>query len=127
MFDWFHKHEEPERSLLEDINTALQGIQRSLATSITLEMKIMSQITDWAATEQADLAQISSTLDSIVAGISALDTLITNFQNSSGTLSATDQAALDSIQAASAALVTKAQAISVAPPAPPAAPAPTTT
>lgn len=79
----------------------------------------MSKITDWAATEQADLTEISSTLDGIVTGVAALDTLITNFQNSPGTLSAEDQAALDAIKAASAALVTKASGISTTPPAAP--------
>ena len=81
----------------------------------------MSQITDWAATEAADLTTISTTLDAIVAGITALDALITNFQNSPGTLSAADQAVLDGIQAASKALVAKSQAISVTPPVPPSA------
>jgi hypothetical protein len=76
----------------------------------------MSKITDWAATEQADLAAVSTTLDGIVAGIANLDTLITNLQNSPGTLSASDQAALDAIKAASAALVTKSGAIVVTPP-----------
>ena len=80
----------------------------------------MSQVTDWAAKEQADLTAISTTLDGIVTGIAALDTLITNFQNSPGTLSPADQAALDAIQTASDALVTKSQAISVAAPTPPA-------
>lgn len=79
----------------------------------------MSQITDWAVQEQADLTAISNTLDSIVAGVTALDALIEQFQNSPGNLSAEDQAALDSIQAASKALVSKAAAISVAPPSPP--------
>ena len=79
----------------------------------------MSQITDWAAKEQADLDTISVTLDGVVAGIAALDALITVFQNSPGTLSAADQAALDGIQAASKALVTKSAGISVNPPAPP--------
>lgn len=76
----------------------------------------MSQITDWAAKEQADLTDISSTLDGIASGVLALDALIVNFQNSPGTLSAEDQAALDGIVAASAALKTKAAAISVTPP-----------
>ena len=80
------------------------------------ENKIMSAITDWAAKEQADLDTISATLDGIVAGVAALDTLITNLQNSPGTLSAADQAALDAIQAASKTLVTKSGAISTAPP-----------
>ena len=56
------------------------------------------------------------THDTITAGITNLDNLITAFQNSPGTLSAADQAALDGIQAASQALVTKADAVSVVPP-----------
>jgi len=79
--------------------------------------KIMSEITTWAAAEQASLDAISTTLDGIVTGVAALDALITNLQNSPGSLSASDQAALDAIQTASKALVTKAQAIVVTPPA----------
>lgn len=94
--------------------TALLAIQNQITRK-----KIMSQIQDWAAQEQADLTAISGTLDTIVTGINALDTLITNFQNSPGTLSAADQAALDGIKAASAALVTKSSAINVTPPPPP--------
>ncbi len=41
----------------------------------------MSQITDWAAKEQADLADISATLDGVETGVTALDVLIQNFQN----------------------------------------------
>lgn len=100
-FDWFKSH-------------------AGLATKQDLketETKIMSKITDWADQEQADLSSISSTLDTIVAGIAALDALITALQNSQGTLSASDQAALDAIQASSHALVSKSGAISVTPPA----------
>lgn len=82
---------------------------------------IMSKITDFAAQEQVDLAAISSTLDGIVAGVAALDKLITDFQNSPGTLSAADQAALDAIQTASKSVVSKAAAIVVTPPVPPTA------
>lgn len=77
----------------------------------------MSAITDWAAKEQADLTAISSTLDSITAGIQALDAKIVALQSSPGTLSASDQAALDDIEASSSALVAKAAAISTAEPA----------
>ena len=80
---------------------------------------IMSKITDAAKAEQTSLDAVNASLDSIVAGIAALDTLITNFQNSPGTLSAEDQAALDAINAASAALETKAAAVSTTPPTPP--------
>ncbi len=79
-----------------------------------METKIMSEITDWAATEEADLSAISATLDGIATGVTALDALIQSLK--SGGLSPTDKAALDVAKAASAALVTKAAAISTAPP-----------
>jgi hypothetical protein len=103
----------------------LLQIAAALAANIKKEKELMSQITDWAATEQADLTTISTTLDAVVTGVAALDALIVGFQNSPGTLSATDQAALDAIVAASAALVTKSAAIStVAPGTPPPPPPP---
>lgn len=106
---------------LSNDRVILDQLKDLLAKNIAKEQQLMSQITDWAATEQADLSAISTTLDSITTGIKALDDLITKFQNSPGTLSPEDQAALDQIQAASKALVTKAAAIDVNPPAPPSA------
>ncbi len=99
----------------------LLDIQTALQNNLEKENTLMSKITDWAAQEEADLSAISASLDTVVAGIAALDQMIADFQNSPGSLSAADQAALDSIQSASKALVTKSAAISVAPPAPPAA------
>ena len=84
--------------LLSAIRTrgnALEAIKELLAQNIEKEHHIMSQITDWAEQEQADLTAVSATLDTVVAGVTALDKLITDFQNSPGTLSAADQAALD--------------------------------
>ena len=78
----------------------------------------MSAVTDFAATVQKNFDALSADIDSIQAGITNLDTLIQGFQNSPGTLSAADQAALDAISANSAALVTKANAINVTPPVP---------
>lgn len=75
----------------------------------------MSAITDWAAQIQAALAQVQT-------GITALDAQIQALQNSPGTLSPEDQAALDGISAASAALAASANAMP-APPAPVPAPA----
>jgi hypothetical protein len=81
---------------------------------------LMSQITDWAAKEQADLSAIRGSLGGIVTGIQALNDKITALQNSPGTLSPSDQAALDSIQADSDSLVTLAgSVIAVPPPTPP--------
>ena len=64
----------------------------------------MSAITDWAAKEATALASIQT-------GIANLDTMIQNFQNSPGTLSAEDQAALDAISATSTSLATAANAV----------------
>jgi hypothetical protein len=75
-----------------------------------------SVITDWADAEGVKLSGISTTLDGIAAGVLALDKMITDFQNSPGTLSAADQAALDAIQSASNDLAAKASAISTKPP-----------
>jgi hypothetical protein len=105
----------------DEINTIFAALNQARRNRDNL----MSQITDWAAAEQADLTAISNTLTSLVAGIAALDAQIVAqivaFQNSPGTLSASDQAALTAIQTASAALVTQSAAISVTPPAPPTA------
>lgn len=78
---------------------------------------IMSVITDWAAKQQADLTAISGVLDSIATGVNALDALIKQLQNTSGSITPEDQALLDQIEAQSAALVTKAQQINTQPPA----------
>ena len=61
----------------------------------------MTQISDFAAKENANLA-------SIRAGILALDSKIQAFQNSPGTLSIPDQAMLEQIVVSSAALATLA-------------------
>src|ERR1017187_10576277 len=68
-----------------------------------MEGRIMSAISDFADKVNANFTQIQ-------AGIAALDAQIQAFQNSPGTLSATDQAALDAIVASSTQLATNAQA-----------------
>ena len=80
----------------------------------------MSKVTDFAAAVQTAFDKVSADLDTITAGIAALDAAIAAFQNSPGVLSPADQAALDDIQAKSQALVAKADAVNVTPPTPPA-------
>lgn len=96
-----------------------KDVSKELAALAKGQNAIMSVITDWAAKEQTDLTAIKTTLEGVVTGIQALDAKIVNLQNSPGTLSPADQAALDSIESASAALVAQAEAISTAPPDPP--------
>ena len=76
----------------------------------------MSKVTDFAAAVQTAFDAVNADLTKIKDGIAALDALIVAFQNSPGTLSAEDQAALDKIQAESAALVATADAVDVTPP-----------
>lgn len=73
-------------------------------------------IQTFAAAEAAVLTSLATALNNIATGITALDALITQLQNSPSTISTGDQALLDQISAQSAALVTQANAISTAAP-----------
>ncbi len=75
-----------------------------------------SAIQAFAASEGPVLTSLATAITALGTGITALDALITQLQNSSGTISASDQALLDQIQAQSNALVTQVNAISTAPP-----------
>jgi hypothetical protein len=80
----------------------------------------MATPTDPTATElaaiQANLNAVQGSLTTIASGVLALDTLIQTFQNSPGSLSPADQASLDAISTASAALATQAAAVNTAAP-----------
>lgn len=81
----------------------------------------MSAISDFAAKQNAHNAKVSADLDTINTGITNLNALIATLQNSAGTVTPEDQATLDQIEAAGAALETKADALAnVTPPTPPA-------
>ena len=69
-----------------------------------MEIRIMSVITDAMSTVQGDFDAENSKLTAIAVGITNLDQLIINFQNSPGQITPADQTALDNIIAASASL-----------------------
>ena len=75
------------------------------------EKTIMSQLTDWAATEEADLTAIQTALTSIVTAIAALNAQIATLQANAGTLSAADAASLAQIKTDSDTLLANAQAV----------------
>lgn len=75
-----------------------------------------SAIQAWAAAEQPVLDSIAAAINSLAAGVQALDNLITTLQNSPGQITAADQATLDAAQAQSKALLAQLQAISTTPP-----------
>ncbi len=75
-----------------------------------------SAIQAFATAEGALLTSIAAALTNIATGVLALDALITTLQNSTGTISAADQATLDAMQKQSQALVTQVNAISTTPP-----------
>jgi hypothetical protein len=82
-------------------------------------------IGDELSSTSGNLTATSAALTSIATGVLALDALIVGFQNSPGTLSAADQAALDAIVAQSAALASQASAINTNPPTAPSSGGPT--
>ncbi len=70
----------------------------------------------FATAEAATLTSLATALTNVTSGVVALDALITQLQNSSGYISAPDQALLDQIQTQSQALVTQVNAINTTPP-----------
>lgn len=83
--------------------------------------RIMSAISDFAAKQQAFNDDIAADLTAIQSDIAALNATIATLQNSSGQISAEDQATLDDLQAKGAALAAQADATAgKTPPAPPA-------
>ncbi len=82
--------------------------------------KLMSAISDFAASVQTGFDAVSADLDAIIAGIANLDALITQLQNSPGQITPADQALLDQIQTNVAGLKAKADSVNVQPPPAPA-------
>lgn len=105
-----------EDKLLIAIMEKIEFVLESLARSERKEIELLMSISDQLAQEDANLTAIGTKLDSIATGIAALDALIQAFQNSPGTLSPADQAALDAIVNKSTALKAQADAISTAAP-----------
>jgi peptidoglycan hydrolase CwlO-like protein len=99
-------------------------VEGTLAKILNKLEHMMSAISDFAVKQQAHNDKVSTDLDSIAAQIKTLNDLIAKLQSSPGTITPADQAMLDQIEAAGAALGTKADALAgvvAAPPAPPAA------
>jgi hypothetical protein len=85
----------------EDEDAPPPWLARILAETTKQGDQIMSAVSDFAAKVESNFATIK-------AGIQALDDKIVAFQNSPGTLSPADQAALDAIVADSADLAQRA-------------------
>lgn len=115
--------------LTHAINRAVETVRSGLKPATVEDLKQMEEriimtVKEWAEQEQADLTEIKGTLDGIATGVANLNKLITDFQNSPGTLSAQDQKFLDDIQAQSKALAEQAKAIKTEPPTPSEPPTP---
>jgi len=86
---------------------------------------MMSAISDFAANVSTNFSTVSAALDNIAADEKNLAKQITDLQaqlSAAGTLSAADQAALDSVATAAAAMAAKTQGIADAVPDLPAPP-----
>ena len=83
--------------------------------------RIMSAISDFAAKQDAFNTRIGTSIDNVVADIQTLNDLITQLQNSAGTVTPEDQALIDQLEAKGSELATKAEALDgLTPPKPPA-------
>src|ERR1051325_10150823 len=80
---------------------SIQSLLMLLLNATQKGVSTLSQLSDQLTAVQGDLTAMKTDVATIAAGVKALDDLITSFQNSPGTLSPQDQAALDAIQAAS--------------------------
>ena len=78
----------------------------------SLQDKLMSVISDMAAKEQDDFANLNTALVKIQTGILAQNALIAQLQASVGGVTAGDQALIDQLETGSSALVTQANSIS---------------
>lgn len=109
-------------SILSHEHEQLEHLKHAILQRIAeMETKIMSALSDELTQINNNITSVNASLDGINTGIAALDALITQLQNSPGTLNPTDQTALDAIQAASNDLVKKASAVVTVPPVTPAA------
>lgn len=95
-------------------------IDALLAELLKGQKHLMSQVTDFAAQEEADLSAIETKIDTVITGIAALDKLITDLETAipADTLSPEAQAALAAVSAHRTALVAKIAAIDTTAPAP---------
>jgi hypothetical protein len=85
----------------------------------TMENKIMSAISEFAAKQAAFNDRIDAAVAGITGDIKTLNDLITTLQNTPGPISAEDQATLDALEAKGAAIAEKLEALdAVTPPAP---------
>jgi len=108
----------PEGSIITNptqwIVDALYDLKCKVGTLISNQGKLMSALSDYAAKVDAFAANVASAADAIKTAIAALQAQI-----AAGTVSSSDQAALDKSLADLGAAAAKIDAIA-APPAPPA-------
>lgn len=86
---------------------------------ISMEKRIMSAISDFSAKVNVAFDEISTAVDGIVLDVQFLKDQIAALQNSTGEISAEDQALLDSIDAKATLLSTKLKALDAATEEPP--------
>lgn len=90
--------------------------RKTIAILQRIERKIdimADKIQKHADAQDAALAELSTNLDGVAQGITNLDKLITEFQNSPDVVTSADQGRLDKIQAATKELIAKTQALKI--------------
>lgn len=76
-----------------------------------MEIRLMSAISDFAAKQSAFNTRIDSAITGLQGDVQTLNDTITKLQNSPGTVTPEDQAALDTLQAQGDALSAKLEAL----------------
>ena len=83
-------------------------------------VKIMSAISDFAASQAAFNTRMGNAIDGLVGDVASLNDKITELQNSQGQITPGDQALLDDLQVAGNVLADKLEALdNLTPPVPP--------
>jgi len=102
-------HEHRLHSLEQKINLIEQrlGLDDESILNHSIGDRIMEAIQAFAGRVKASFQQIGASIDGVQADVTELKRIITELQNSPGTISAEDQASLDEAEALAGGLVTR--------------------
>lgn len=98
----------------------LRDIKETLAQLLTLETKIMTVISDFAAKQNAFNARMDASIQGLTGDVAELNRKIQELQNTSGVITPEDQALLNDLEQRGEAIAQRLEAMDAErPPAPP--------
>lgn len=90
------------------LEKALAGLLKAIKE---MEVKVMSQISDYSDRVNAKLDSLATSVDGVVADVASLKKKIDDLQNSPGTITPEDQKLLDDIQSRVTSLADKVKTL----------------